>query len=180
MSTVLSYLEASDRRVAGRLQGWAPPRWFRVWMIAATHLGDGWLWLGGALFLAAHPHRGGELFAAAAVAATAANAAVVVLKRRFRRVRPRDYAPKALGTHVRPDLFVFDHFSFPSGHALNAFAACALLSLAFPVLTPAALVLASSVSASRVVLRFHFLSDVLAGAVIGAAIGVAVFALVVT
>jgi len=27
-----------------RLNRWRAPRWIRYWMIAATRLGDGWLW----------------------------------------------------------------------------------------------------------------------------------------
>jgi len=65
-----------------------------------------------------------------------------------------------------------DQFSFPSGHA------CAAMAVAVPVLLqmPAAglplLVLALLVGASRVYLRVHYLTDVVVGQLLGAAIGV--------
>ena len=56
--SVLAYVLASDDRLTGRLLEWRPPRWVRVWMLAATRLGDGWLWLGTAVVLAVSGHRG--------------------------------------------------------------------------------------------------------------------------
>jgi undecaprenyl-diphosphatase len=171
MNAVLSYVNASDLRVAFRVRDWAPPRWIRAWMIAATRLGDGWLWaLVGLGLVVAGPSQRRVLLAAAAGAA-ASNLAIVLLKRRFRRPRPCELgAPPAFGVR-RPELFAFDEFSFPSGHTLNAFNLTTLLGLQFPVLVPALLLAAASIGASRVVMGLHFLSDVVAGAVIGVAIG---------
>ena len=62
--------------------------------------------------------------------------------------------------------------SFPSGHAAAAFAAAALLSAG--ARRPARLgwhLLAGAVAASRVYVRLHHPSDVLAGAALGAAYG---------
>ena len=72
---------------------------------------------------------------------------------------------------VRADLSSFDSFSFPSGHTMNAFAIGTVLSSMHPALFPAMLFVAMSVGASRLVLRLHFLTDVLAGAVLGVTIG---------
>ena len=63
--------------------------------------------------------------------------------------------------------FPSDQFSFPSGHALNAFAIGSVLALAFPAVAPLVLVVATNVAVSRVVLGLHWLSDVLAGALAG-------------
>ena len=177
--SVLTYLELSDQRLAGRLQSWRPPRWLRLWMRAASRLGDGYLWFGAPVLLAAETSRAFAYVAAAALAAAVANTVVVLLKRRFRRQRPSAHEPNPLFAMARPELLDFDNFSFPSGHSLNAFAVCSVLALAFPLLAPGFALLAFSVGASRVMLRLHFLSDVLAGALIGVLIGVSSVLLVV-
>jgi len=72
----------------------------------------------------------------------------------------------------------FDEFSFPSGHALNAFALAVTVGLAVPALSPLLFFLAASIAASRLVLGVHFLTDVVAGSLIGAVLGAAAFVLV--
>ena len=71
--------------------------------------------------------------------------------------------------------FPSDRFSFPSGHALNSFAIGTVIALAFPFAAVPVLVLAASVAASRVVLGLHWLSDVIAGALVGLVIGTSVW-----
>jgi undecaprenyl-diphosphatase len=174
MNALLTYVTESDFRLSGRVCAWCPPRWFRLWMVAATRLGDGWLWLLAAVAL---PLAGRlDLLEAAALAAVLANASIILLKKRFRRPRPR---PHELFGIAAPCHFAFDRFSFPSGHALNAFALCGVLSPAFPLLAPVLGLVAGSVALSRMVLGLHFLSDVLAGTVLGALLGAAAFALIV-
>ena len=172
--SVLAYVAQSDFRLSGRLLAWIPPRWFRLWMVWTTKLGDGWLWLlAGVALAVGHENR---VLAAAAVAMGISNIALVLLKSRVRRPRPCDFEkPRAFA--VEPLLhFPSDRYSFPSGHSLNAFAMGTVLALSFPALAGPVLALAASVAASRVVLGLHFLSDVLAGALLGALIGTAVFA----
>ena len=60
--------------------------------------------------------------------------------------------------------------SFPSGHATTAFAAAVALSLLVPRWRWWALGLAAIVAYSRVYLGVHYWSDVIAGAIIGAAV----------
>jgi undecaprenyl-diphosphatase len=59
--------------------------------------------------------------------------------------------------------------SFPSGHAASAFTAAT--ALAGGPLTPALYGLAAMVAASRVYVRMHHASDVIAGAAVGLAMG---------
>jgi len=172
MNAVLAYVHDSDLRFSGRLRRWAPPRWFRILMIWATRLGDGWSWGAIALLLAAGGGRHARALAAGALSAALANIAQVVLKRRFRRQRPCELAPHPLFGQIRPP----DRFSFPSGHALNAFAIGIVLSLHYPPLAPLLGLLAGSIAVSRVVLGMHYVSDVLAGSVLGLAIGLLSFA----
>lgn len=171
MNALLTLVNESDFRVNHRLVGWRPPRWFRIWMLTATRLGDGWLWLVTSLFLLAGGGRGLDVLGAAALAAGVANALLVPLKRRFRRPRPCELEPNPhFAPGYRPQ-FEGDGFSFPSGHALNAFAMGTVIAMAFPALAPLALLVAASVGASRVFLGLHFVTDVVVGAALGALIG---------
>ena len=170
MNAVLAYVSDSDLRFSGRVRSWRPPRWFLLWMLWATRLGDGWLWLAVGVALLALGGRALRMFAAAALAVAAANVLQVVLKRRFRRKRPCEVSPHPL-VHVRPGRLPSDRFSFPSGHAMNAFAVSSVLALCCPWLAPALALVAISVAASRVVLGLHYVSDVVAGGVFGVVLG---------
>jgi undecaprenyl-diphosphatase len=64
-----------------------------------------------------------------------------------------------------------DQFSFPSGHAMTSFAIAASVSHFYPDLQVCLLFSAVSVAVSRIVLGMHFLTDVVIGALIGAALG---------
>jgi membrane-associated phospholipid phosphatase len=89
------------------------------------------------------------------------------IKAMFRRVRPEDDHPPEdplpYGMH-RPLTS-----SFPSGHAASAFTAATLF--AGGPATPAWFALAALVASSRVYTRMHHTSDIVAGAVLGVALG---------
>jgi len=173
--SVLGYVSDSDFRVSDRLLDWTPPRWFRLWMVWASRLGNGWLWLATVPLLVAGGTAGHRVLAAVAVSAGLANVVLVLVKGRVRRPRPGKVG-WSRPREVEPLLyFPSDRYSFPSGHSLNAFAIGSVLTLAFPVLSLPLLVVAASVAASRVVLGLHFLSDVLAGSALGILIGTSVF-----
>ena len=57
--------------------------------------------------------------------------------------------------------------SFPSGHAIAAFTALPILNKSFPKLKILFWILAVLIAISRIYLRVHYLSDVVAGAFIG-------------
>jgi membrane-associated phospholipid phosphatase len=61
--------------------------------------------------------------------------------------------------------------SFPSGHAMSAFAVAAAIALLAPRLRWPVLAVAALIGFSRVYLGVHFWLDVLAGAALGMAIG---------
>ena len=105
-------------------------------------------------------------FLAAATATGAASLVVHLLKQAFDRERPSVADPE-LGSLVA----IPGNPSFPSGHSTTAFAAATAVAILSPRLRPLALGLAAAVALSRVYLRVHFPLDVLAGAVLGAAVG---------
>jgi undecaprenyl-diphosphatase len=161
------WIESADHGLMRRLHRWTAPAWFRWWMIAATRGGDGWLWyaVGAVLILAGGAE--GRLAAAEAGAASAAAAALFVwLKRKAGRRRPCEMAPHAWARLLPPD-----EFSFPSGHTMTAFAVTAPVAAHFPAAGPVLYACAASIAASRVALGMHFLSDVLAGGILGWLLG---------
>ena len=64
-------------------------------------------------------------------------------------------------------------YSFPSGHATVSFACATVLALAVPRLRAPLFVLAALIAWSRVYVGVHYPFDVLAGAVLGVAIAIA-------
>jgi len=160
---MFTFIAHSDHTLMRRINRWPAPRWIRLWMLCATRGGDGWLWYGmGAVILL----FGGEArFAAVAAAALAAGAGVALFLR-LKKLTGRK-RPCAIEPHIWATLLPPDQFSFPSGHTITAFAVAVTLSQFYPTLAIGLLFCAVSVAASRILLGMHFLSDVLAGAVIG-------------
>ncbi len=89
-----------------------------------------------------------------------------LLKEIFQRIRPCN----VLSDVLTPD-GCRGSFSFPSNHALNNFAAATFLWRLFPKYLWAFFITAFLVSISRIYLGLHYPSDILAGAIIGAAFG---------
>lgn len=89
-----------------------------------------------------------------------------VLKRMIGRARPRLYDQFGEFHFVIPG-FPSVYASFPSGHAITAFACAVAVGYFIPRLRWALLALAVLVAASRVVVGSHYASDVIAGAAIG-------------
>lgn len=87
------------------------------------------------------------------------------LKNAFRRRRPFNVV-KALAPLLKPS----DEFSFPSGHTAAAFMMACCVSAFFPPAAIPVYLWASLIGLSRVMLRVHFLSDILAGMVLGTSV----------
>lgn len=150
-----------------RVNNWRAPRWLRLWMIAATRCGDGWLWygIGGVVALFGGPER----FPALLATTTAVGSGIALflkLKKSFGRKRPCAMEPHCWATLLPPD-----QFSFPSGHTITAFAVAISLGAFYPAMRAELLFCAASVACSRILLGMHFLSDVIAGGLLGAGLG---------
>src|SRR5262249_40101705 len=161
------YIERRDHRVMRRINRWRAPRWIRIWMIAATRMGDGWIWY--ALGLLILGFGGEERFVAVGSAWLAALVGVLVfkgLKKLSQRPRPCQIEPHCWSKVLPPD-----QFSFPSGHTMTAFSVALVISYFYPGMEGPLYFLAFSIGISRVMLGMHFLSDVLAGVVLGVALG---------
>src|SRR5271154_3183620 len=166
--SVLHLVTIGDHRIMKRVNGWRPPRWLRLWMMAATLGGDGWLWYAMGLVIALF--GGSERFPALLAAVVAVSFGIALflkLKRAFGRKRPCALEPHCWATLLPPD-----QFSFPSGHTITAFAVAVSLGMFYPAMLIGLFFCAASVALSRILLGMHFLSDVVAGAAIGAALAV--------
>jgi undecaprenyl-diphosphatase len=165
---ILGFGTRTDYGLMRRVNRWRAPKWLRLWMIAATRGGDGWLWYAMGSVVAVFGGR--ERFTALLAAAVAAAAGIAIflkLKRLCGRRRPCVIEPHCWATLLPPD-----QFSFPSGHTITAFAVAVSLGAFYPAALAGLLFCAASVAASRILLGMHFLTDVIAGAMIGTALGV--------
>lgn len=91
-----------------------------------------------------------------------------LLKNTCKRRRPF-HVVAAMAPFLKPS----DEFSFPSGHTTAAFLFATAASHFFPALTLLLFIWAALIGLSRVMLRVHFVSDVLAGMLLGTLIATA-------
>jgi undecaprenyl-diphosphatase len=153
-----------ERWVVHHRTGWLDPL-FRGLTYAAT---DGLLWLLLALVLA-YVWRRPAVFFYVVVADAVADLTSYGLRAAIPRQRPPLVYPEPV-----PLVHVPASHSFPSGHAATSFACAAMLASFRPRLAPPLFLLAAAVAYSRVYVGVHYPLDVLAGAVLGVAVAVAV------
>ena len=161
--SMLQFIATRDHRLMRKVNKWPAPKWIRLWAIAATRAGDGWLWY--LMGLAVLLFGGDERLSAIACAGSAALVGIGIfkaLKKLSGRRRPCEIEP-----HCWAKLLPPDQFSFPSGHTITAFGVSISLGTFYPALLPALLFCALSIAVSRILLGMHFLSDVIVGAILG-------------
>lgn len=151
---------------------WRTPAFVSV-MKAVTTLGEGWLLGVAVLVMAWIASRFGrrDLVRAGLVAVPALIASGLiarVVKILIGRARP-DTVVDGLG-HWTPS-FSSAFNSFPSGHATSAFTLAAVLAAVLPSWRGALYASAAVIAFSRVAVDAHFLSDVVAGGLLGWATG---------
>jgi len=160
-----------DERLSARLRVAEKPGVLRTASVLLGHTGDSWFWLAGlaiVYFIGTDYWKMRALALAVGIAITAL--VVFAIKLTVRRKRPEG----ELGKIYRRT----DPHSFPSGHAARA----AMLAVVAIGLGPAWLggllaFWAIAVVLARVMMGVHYLSDVLAGALLGILIGYLVFLL---
>ena len=134
----------------------------RAWMLFATRLADGWALIAIIpLALLVGGRRGVIVVACGAVSAVTIAVAVHAIKNAVRRSRPG-----SVGL-VRP-ITARDLHAFPSGHTAHAFGMLVLAWWLSPWFGIAFVPIAISVGISRMFFGLHYLSDVVAGALLGA------------
>jgi len=165
VAEAIGVVDAHVERAIDGLRSPVADRAFYTLTNAAEH-GRLWLAIGAARALVVPRHRStyARFAMALGVESLITNG---VVKTAFRRVRPAAYYDDGpLPFKMRRPITS----AFPSGHAASAFAAATLLADDDP-LAPAYFGLAALVAASRVYVRMHHTSDVVAGALWGAAVG---------
>jgi undecaprenyl-diphosphatase len=131
-----------------------------------TRLGTfGLGWIAAAL-VAAVVLRRAEVALLTAAAVVVADTTASLIKQAVE--RPRPFVPFP---DPEPLVGTGSGYAFPSGHAATSFAAATVLARAAPRLTPVLVVLAVAVAWSRVYVGVHYPGDVLAGALLGLAVG---------
>lgn len=160
---------AWDLRICQVASRWAAGAGVHRSFALVSRLGDGWLWYG---LMAALAIVGGARGRATALQMIGTGLIgwlmYRTLKRRTRRSRPFRVIPGVIAR--APPL---DEYSFPSGHTLQAISLGIVAAHGFPVLALPLMLFALLVATSRVVLGLHYPSDVLAGTIIGALLGLA-------
>jgi undecaprenyl-diphosphatase len=167
--SLLARFDMAEYRLCRRLNRGCQHAAIRVFFMVASRLGDGVIWY--ALMLALPLLHGAEGLRVSVImlASGALGLAVYkLLKRTFVRERPfiRHAGISLAGAPL-------DRYSFPSGHTLHATAFTWQSCAAFPEMSVILVPLALAIAGSRVVLGLHYPTDVLVGAVLGAAFGIA-------
>jgi undecaprenyl-diphosphatase len=132
--------------------------WAAVWLAIALAVAFVW--------------RRPNVFLVVATTALATNLVTAVIKEAVGRERP-----PAIVLDPEPLMEVPTTSSFPSGHASTSFACAYVLSRLAPRLTPFVYVLAVLIALSRIYVGVHFPLDVLAGALLGTVVAIALLRL---
>lgn len=153
-----------DQVVVRRWQRLALPEGLQRWMVIFVRVGDGWGWamVAGALAWIL-PWARFKLLLGQSLFAVAISLPVYWgIKLGFRRARPF-----ASTQRIAPRVPPLDKYSFPSGHTMNNLAVAMTLAMHIPWLWPLALAIPLSLGLLRVLFGVHFLTDILAGALLG-------------
>ncbi|MDH7615467.1 phosphatase PAP2 family protein [Vibrio cholerae] len=128
-----------------------------------SHTGDGHLYALMGILACWLDETHGLLFLAVGLLAFAIELPIYwLLKNSFQRRRPQELS--ALVTaYITPS----DRYSLPSGHTAAAFVMATLIGYIYPHWYAVALCWAGLIGLARVLLGVHFLSDVIAGALLG-------------
>ena len=154
-----------EHSLVHRLHGIRFPSGINRLLVLFIRIGDGWGWAGVAIilfiFLSWERFKAilGHVFLAVAISLPV----YWGLKLAFRRQRPFHFM-QGISPRVPP----LDKYSFPSGHTMNNLAVAMTLALSLPHLWPLALAVPLSLGLLRILFGVHFLTDIIAGGLLGA------------
>ncbi|QEM81894.1 phosphatase PAP2 family protein [Halomonas binhaiensis] len=162
---VFDRLDMIEWHLCQRMAGWSIHQPWLMTLKLASKAGDWPLWV--ALILAQPAIHGRDiglrLMLEYALTALAAIAVYKLVKTRLCRERPFI----TFGGSITCSEPARDRYSFPSGHTMHAVMFCALVATHAPTLLPWLAPIAILIAISRVGLGLHYISDVLAGALLG-------------
>ena len=160
-------LQAFDPRLCRVASRWARRRGVHRFFGIISRLGDGSFWYGLMIVLAVFGGSRG-IFVALQMLGTGLVAWLLYRTLKLHTRRPRPF-------RAHPDVTAraaaLDEYSFPSGHTLHAVSFTIVAVAWFPLLALPLIVFTVLVAMSRVVLGLHYPTDVLAGVLIGTALG---------
>ena len=165
---IMARFDIAEYRLCRQLNRGAGLRSLRFVFQLASRLGDGVVWyvLVGLLPLL---YGRAAMRPAISMAITGIVGLLIYKSLKHALLRERPFIRHPGITLAMPPL---DRYSFPSGHTLHAVAFTWQAVAWFPATAWVLIPLASLIAASRVVLGLHYPSDVLAGAAIGAGLGI--------
>ncbi len=146
--------------------------WVRSAAIVVNFLGNGWVYAPIAVALMLSDTANADAIAACALVTTAiAHGFYAMLKHYLVRPRPFDTDP-----NLRSIGKVMDQNSFPSGHCMTLTAVLLPILLSQPGYWPVAVLALSILALSRLVAAHHYLSDIVAGILLGSCVALPVAA----
>jgi len=152
-----------DHHLSDRLSALATGQ-VRTIVSIIAHTGDAWPWIIVGAFAALTAHEPLRHIALRALITFIVSGAIAGgLKLFFRRKRPAGPRGQLY--------FPFDHNSFPSGHATRVAALAIVLGSEYTHIALPLAVWALAVALSRVMLRIHYLFDIIVGVMVGITIG---------
>jgi undecaprenyl-diphosphatase len=159
-------MDGIELRLCELLNRGSRPRTVRSFFAGVSRLGDGVFWY---VLIAILPLLFGAEALTASMHMTAIGLVGVAIYKylKARLVRQRPYI--ALST-ITLGTAPLDVYSFPSGHTLHAVSFSLVVLSYYPQLAWLVIPFSTLVAMSRVVLGLHYPTDVLAGALIGAAL----------
>jgi len=137
-----------------------------------TYLGDAgicWIALGILLLCFPKTRKGGFIVVVGYCSVVAGNH--FILKNIFNRPRPFTVAEELVTFIESIGMELPDSSSFPSGHTFTSFCSAIILTLAFKKKGAWSYIPATLISLSRIFLCVHYVTDVLAGAILGTICG---------
>lgn len=130
---------------------------------AISHTGDGHLYVMIGVCAFVLDEHWGRIFLCTGLLAFAIELPIYwYTKNRFRRKRPVEFSNQLI-SFIKPS----DKYSLPSGHTAAAFVMATLFGEFYPSIYIVALLWATLIGLSRILLGVHFFTDVVIGAVLG-------------